>query len=290
MQKQITKCAFKIQLDVGNTNVSFQNSPLNVNIYSGSYSWEPYYFGGKAFDESVGGRLRSQLSGYRFTATLLWDRSTSQDNLLAIASNATFGTERTLLEGVMNDEVFISGFAARVANDGGTDAAPSHTRNVVEDIAADGLFTSTDLHLLVPCTAGKAGNLYTIYANGANINTINLSDFYNIPANDALNGLKITVGSNVRQITDSYFSNDTVILNAAVTNEEGDSINVVSNVDQRTYLTFFPDASNTAVNHDVIISSIDWTAALEATIVSLPVRVDLEGQDVQNTIPTYYKI
>jgi len=287
MQKQITKCAFRIQLDVGNTNVSFQNSPLNVNIYSGSYSWEPYYFGGKAFDEAVSGRLRSQLSGYRFTASLLWDRSTSQDNLLAIASNATFGTERTLLSG-----------------------SPSVTDNA---------------------------------------STIDLSSIYNIPANDALNGLKINVDGTNYSISDSYAANDSVTLSAAVniatsvieeyearvtadggtfvTTTHDDSVyanirnvepelivfcdayktgvlygltstnlsvnvpvTVYSNVDQRTYLTFFPDASNTAVNHDVIISSIDWTAALEATIVSLPVRVDLEGQDVQNTIPTYYKI
>jgi len=228
MQKQITKCAFKIQLDVGNTNVSFQNSPLNVNIYSGSYSWEPYYFGGKAFDESVGGRLRSQLSGYRFTAALLWDRSTSQDNLLAIASNATFGTERTLLSG---------------------------------DIAIS-----------------------------ASATTVNIAPIYNIPANDSLNGLKVQIGSDVRSITDSVASTDVITINASVTGGTTETVTVYSNVDQRTYLTFFPDASNTAVNHDVIISSIDWTAALEATIVSLPVRVDLEGQDVQNTIPTYYKI
>ena len=176
----------------------------------------------------MGGRLRSQLSGYRFTASLLWDRSTSQDNLLAIASNATFGTERTLLSG---------------------------------DIAIS-----------------------------ASATTVNIAPIYNIPANDSLNGLKVQIGSDVRSITDSVASTDVITINASVTGGTTETVTVFSNVDQRTYLTFFPDASNTAVNHDVIISSIDWTAALEATIVSLPVRVDLEGQDVQNTIPTYYKI
>ena len=287
MQKQITKCAFKIQLDVGNTNVSFQNSPLNVNIYSGSYSWEPYYFGGKAFDESVGGRLRSQLSGYRFTATLLWDRSTSQDNLLAIASNATFGTERTLLSG------------SPAVTDNASTIDLSSLYNIPANDVLNGLKINVDGTNYSISDSYAANDSVTLNA-AVNIATSVIEEYEARVTADGGTFVTTThddsVYANIRNVEpelivfcDAYKTG--VLYGLTSTNLSVNvPVTVYSNVDQRTYLTFFPDASNTAVNHDVIISSIDWTAALEATIVSLPVRVDLEGQDVQNTIPTYYKI
>jgi hypothetical protein len=34
----------------------------------------PYYYSGSSYDESIRGTLRSQLGGYRFEATLQWNR------------------------------------------------------------------------------------------------------------------------------------------------------------------------------------------------------------------------
>jgi len=55
-------------------------------------------------------------------------------------------------------------FEARVREDGGTDYAPTHTVDVINDVRQEELFNANDLLLLVGCSAGKAGTLYSIYA------------------------------------------------------------------------------------------------------------------------------
>lgn len=56
-------------------------------------------------------------------------------------------------------------FEARVREDGGTDYAPTHSAQVLNDMRENGLFTSGDLRLLVPCSAGKATVLYAMYVS-----------------------------------------------------------------------------------------------------------------------------
>jgi hypothetical protein len=58
----------------------------------------------------------------------------------------------------------LSEFELRVSEDGGTDASPVHTGDVINDIRDLDLFNANDLLLLCGCSAGKEGVLYSIYA------------------------------------------------------------------------------------------------------------------------------
>jgi hypothetical protein len=55
-------------------------------------------------------------------------------------------------------------------------------------------------------------------------------------------------------------------------------------------ITFFPDATNTTVSEEVVISDSVWAANLESTMVRQPLSVTLVGKNVRDTIPSYYKI
>ena len=93
MNKQITQCRFNVAIDNGSTNTVVSGFPKNVNVFSGSYSYSPYYYTGQPYDEAINGRLRSQLGGYRFEATLVWDRLLNSQPLLDLLNNAyTTGT------------------------------------------------------------------------------------------------------------------------------------------------------------------------------------------------------
>jgi len=72
MEKQINQCHFLIKTSNGTSNTEIFNG--NINVFSGSYSYVPYYYSGSSYDESIRGTLRSQLGGYRFEATLQWNR------------------------------------------------------------------------------------------------------------------------------------------------------------------------------------------------------------------------
>lgn len=88
MKRQITRCKFNVAIDDGvNINV-VSGFPKEVNLMSGSYTYRPYYYTGQPYDEAINGRLRSQLGGYRFEATLVWDRLVQSQPLLDIINNA----------------------------------------------------------------------------------------------------------------------------------------------------------------------------------------------------------
>lgn len=88
MRRQITRCKFNVAIDDGvNINV-VSGFPKEVNLMSGSYTYRPYYHTGQPYDEAINGRLRSQLGGYRFEATLVWDRLVQSQPLLDIINNA----------------------------------------------------------------------------------------------------------------------------------------------------------------------------------------------------------
>lgn len=88
MKRQITRCKFNVAIDDGvNINV-VSGFPKEVNLMSGSYTYRPYYHTGQPYDEAINGRLRSQLGGYRFEATLVWDRLVQSQPLLDIINNA----------------------------------------------------------------------------------------------------------------------------------------------------------------------------------------------------------
>ena len=95
MNKQITKAKFDVKVDNGATNASFQGFPKEVEVYSGSYEWKPYYYGGQATDQALSGKLRSFLGGYRMEGRLNWERLTNTQNLANVVNKAVVGTEKS---------------------------------------------------------------------------------------------------------------------------------------------------------------------------------------------------
>lgn len=58
----------------------------------------------------------------------------------------------------------LSEFELRVLQDGGTDASPVHSGDVINQIRNLGLYNENDLLLLCGCSAGKEDVMYSIYA------------------------------------------------------------------------------------------------------------------------------
>lgn len=103
MNKQIRTCAFDVKIDNGTTNASMQGYPKNVEVFSGSYEWRPYYYGGSATDEALSGRLRSRLGGYRIEGQLTWERQVNSTNFLNVLNDITIGTEKVAFAGQIGD-------------------------------------------------------------------------------------------------------------------------------------------------------------------------------------------
>ena len=88
MNRQITQCKFNVVIDDGVNQNVVSGFPKDINLFSGSYTYRPYFHTGQPYDEAINGRLRSQLGGYRFEATLIWDRLTNSQPLLDLLNNA----------------------------------------------------------------------------------------------------------------------------------------------------------------------------------------------------------
>jgi hypothetical protein len=116
VNKQIRTCAFDVKIDNGTTNASMQGYPKNVEVFSGSYEWRPYYYGGSATDEALSGRLRSRLGGYRIEGQLTWERQVNSTNFLNVLNDITIGTEKVMIAGT-----FTNAYTANtnIAIDGG---------------------------------------------------------------------------------------------------------------------------------------------------------------------------
>jgi hypothetical protein len=80
MNRQIRECKIDVKVDNGTSVTSLSGFPVNVKLSSGSCNWVPYFFTGQAYDQALSGRLHSQMGGFRFQATLSWDRMLSSDN------------------------------------------------------------------------------------------------------------------------------------------------------------------------------------------------------------------
>ena len=88
MNRQINQCRFNVVIDSGSSNTVVSGFPKTVNVFSGSYTYRTFFYSGKPYDEAINGRLRSQLGGYRFEATLVWDRLLNSQPLLDMINNA----------------------------------------------------------------------------------------------------------------------------------------------------------------------------------------------------------
>ena len=85
MNKQIRSCHFLISTTDGNTTTEVYNA--TVDIYSGSYDYVPYFHTSAPFDESIGGKLRSQFAGWRFEGSLAWNRLINATPFFAVLDN-----------------------------------------------------------------------------------------------------------------------------------------------------------------------------------------------------------
>lgn len=88
MNRQIRQCTFNVAIDDGSNVTAVSGFPVNVNVFSGSYTYRPYYHTGQPYDEAINGRLRSQLGGYRFEAVLTWDRLINATPLASVLNKA----------------------------------------------------------------------------------------------------------------------------------------------------------------------------------------------------------
>ena len=90
MNRQIKQCTFNAYVTDGSSTATINGFPVSINVFSGAYTYRPYYYSGSAYDEAINGRLRSQLGGYRFEASLSWDRQLNTDPMIHLLENAYY--------------------------------------------------------------------------------------------------------------------------------------------------------------------------------------------------------
>jgi hypothetical protein len=66
--------------------------------------------------------------------------------------------------------------------------------------------------------------------------------------------------------------------------------NSYTNTNAQVIITFYPDASNTSVEEEVVIADTLWSATLDQTIVRQPLSISLIGKKVSSNIPSYFRI
>ena len=98
MNKQITTAQIDVKADTGTGEYSYQGYPTNVDIFSGSLSWQPQYFADKKADKALSGRLRSRLQGFRLIGSLNWERNLESDVIADVLDKIPFGVARRFWE------------------------------------------------------------------------------------------------------------------------------------------------------------------------------------------------
>lgn len=99
MNRQITTAQIDVKTNTGVGEYSYQGYPTNVDVFSGSLSWQPQYFADKKADKSLSGRLRSRLQGFRLIGSLNWERSLESDVIADVLDKIPFGVARRFWEG-----------------------------------------------------------------------------------------------------------------------------------------------------------------------------------------------
>ena len=99
MNRQITNCKFDVYINTGSGTTPITGFPTNLRVFTGAYTYKPYYHTGSAYDEALDGSLRSQLGGYRFEAILNWERLLDAEPLMNVINNAyTTGTGEVVID------------------------------------------------------------------------------------------------------------------------------------------------------------------------------------------------
>lgn len=105
MNRQITQCSFNAFVQNDTNVATITGFPVTINVFSGQYSYSPYFYTGSAFDEAINGKLRSQLGGYRFEASLNWERLTNSDPFMTLVNNSFYNDELPLSENISGELV-----------------------------------------------------------------------------------------------------------------------------------------------------------------------------------------
>ena len=108
MNRQITTAQIDVKADTGTGEYSYQGYPTNVDVFSGSLSWQPQYFADKKADKSLSGRLRSRLQGYRLIGNLIWERSLETNVIADVLDKIPFGVARRFWQGTTNSTGSVS--------------------------------------------------------------------------------------------------------------------------------------------------------------------------------------
>jgi hypothetical protein len=103
MNRQISQCSFNVFVQNDTNVATVTGFPVTINVFSGQYAYRPYYYTGSPYDEAINGRLRSQLGGYRFEATLSWERQLNTDPLMALINNGYISSETPLSENISGE-------------------------------------------------------------------------------------------------------------------------------------------------------------------------------------------
>lgn len=103
---------------------------------------------------------------------------------------------------------------------------------------------------------------------------------------DAYNGMTITFNdADPRTITD--YSGNVITINSAVTLAGGETLNITTNASMPTVVFFAPDATNPSERDEVILEG-QITSSIESTIVRQPISINLQGVEIEQTVPSYY--
>jgi hypothetical protein len=103
---------------------------------------------------------------------------------------------------------------------------------------------------------------------------------------DYFNGMTVKFNdANQRTITD--YTSNIITLNSAVTVSAGQSVKISTNANMPTVVFYGPNANYPSQRDEVILDG-EITASIESTIVRQPISINLEGVDIENTIPAYY--
>jgi hypothetical protein len=103
---------------------------------------------------------------------------------------------------------------------------------------------------------------------------------------DYFNGMTVLFNdANQRTITD--YASNIITLNSSVSVTAGQSVKISTNANMPTVVFYAPDANNPSEKDEVILDG-EITSSIESTIVRQPISINLEGVDIENTIPTYY--
>ena len=149
------------------------------------------------------------------------------------------------------------------------------------------LNTTNLLGIVNQAPTGKELTAFSLESAGVFTLKTNIVVNY-VPFNDAYNGMKVQIGAFVRNITDTYAANSTIIVDTIVSANPGQSVTVTTRSNMRPILRFYPNVDVPTTNYEIVLDDVAWRAAVDSTIVNNPITIGFSGVEVSNVVPTYF--